>query len=77
MRKLLNTIYVTDEKAFLGLEGETLGHQLEGKKTRRSIPRHSIVKRLKVNKMKNLKAARGKGFLTNKKTSTSLTADFS
>ena len=34
MRKLLNTIYVTDEKAFLGLEGETLVHQLEGKKTR-------------------------------------------
>lgn len=52
-------------------------NSMEGKKTRRSIPRHSIVKRLKVNKMKNLKAARGKGFLTNKKTSTSLTADFS
>ncbi|MBQ3334772.1 MAG: CRISPR-associated endonuclease Cas1 [Eubacteriaceae bacterium] len=34
MRKLLNTIYVTDEKAFLGLEGETLVHNLEGKKTR-------------------------------------------
>lgn len=34
MRRLLNTIYVTDENAFLGLEGETLVHQLEGKKTR-------------------------------------------
>lgn len=42
------------------------------------MPRHSIVKSLKVNnKMKNLKAARGKGFLTNKKTSVSLTADCS
>lgn len=34
MRKLLNTIYVTDEKAFLGLEGETLIHNLHGKKTK-------------------------------------------
>lgn len=31
MRKLLNTIYITNEKMFLGLDGESLICQLEGK----------------------------------------------
>lgn len=31
MRKLLNTVYITNESMYLGLDGENLVCQLEGK----------------------------------------------